>query len=210
MRKEVINFERKDLFDYYNVRSNPFIILTTKVDITNIVNYCKEHKNYYATIGYFISLVVNEMDCFKYLYEDGKIYKYDYLNVGFTDTFEDEMLGFFTCKYNKCYHSFIEDYKNTKKLFNDNHESIKLKGEGEFWLSCMPWVEFTSVIPPFDKSITIPQFIWSKFEEENGKYYTNLMIMLHHGFADGNDIKKFLEKLNDKINRFDEIISKEV
>lgn len=206
MKKEINDFKRKEIFDYYDERSNPFIIMTTKVDITPIFEYCKEHKNIYATISYFISLVVNEMDCFKYFSENGKIYKYDNLNVGFTDMFDDGEIGFFTCKFNNVYKDFIKDYKETKKRFTNNHQSIKLNGEGEFWVSCTPWNEFLSIVPPFDKSITIPQFLWCKFYEENGLVYTNLMIMIHHGFADGSHVARFIDKLNDKIRNFNEII----
>ena len=40
MRKEIENFERIDLFNNFN-RDNPFIFLTTKVNITNIYKNCK-------------------------------------------------------------------------------------------------------------------------------------------------------------------------
>lgn len=206
MKKEVKNFERKDIFDYYNERSNPFIMLTTKVDITNVFKYCEKHGNYYATLTYVISLVVNEMDCFKYLGEGGKIYKQDVLNPSFTATFSDGQIGFFTCHYNKNYHEFINEYNVTKQRFTEQHTSIKYEDEGEFWVSCTPWFTFSSVIPPFDKSITIPQFVWGKFYGEQKSVYTDLMIMIHHGFADGRHVGEFLEKLNDKINRFNEIV----
>ena len=44
MRNEVKEFKRQRLFDLYDVRSNPFLFVTTKIDITNIVNYCKIHR----------------------------------------------------------------------------------------------------------------------------------------------------------------------
>ncbi len=206
MKKEIKNFKRKEIFDYYDKRSNPFIIMTTKVDITKIYEYCNKYKNIYATISYFISLSVNEMDCFKYYSENGKIYKYDILNVGFTDMFKDGEIGFFTCRSDKKYLDFIKEYKETKKKFLDEHRSIKLNEEGEFWVSCTPWTDFLSIIPPFDKSITIPQFLWSKFYKENNRVYTNRMSMIHHGFADGSHIASFLNNLNGKIENFNEII----
>lgn len=39
MKTEITNYERIETFNYYNNKDNPFIYLTTKVDITNI------HKN---------------------------------------------------------------------------------------------------------------------------------------------------------------------
>ena len=52
MKEEIKNYSRQDLFDYYHERSNPFVIVTTKIDITKIYNYCKLHKYHYATIAY--------------------------------------------------------------------------------------------------------------------------------------------------------------
>ena len=35
MKEEIKNYCRQDLFDYYHKRSNPFVFVTTKIDITN-------------------------------------------------------------------------------------------------------------------------------------------------------------------------------
>ena len=63
MRTEVVDFKRKDLFKAYDMKENPFLYVTTKVDITNIYNKCKK---YYATISSQI---------FKKLKEDVTIYE---------------------------------------------------------------------------------------------------------------------------------------
>ena len=59
MIKEIEDFDRQELFDYYNSCTNPFIIITTKIDVTKIVEYCKLHRKFYATLGYFITKTVN-------------------------------------------------------------------------------------------------------------------------------------------------------
>ena len=38
MIKEVKDFKRKELFEHYNSADNPFVIVTTKIDITNVMN----------------------------------------------------------------------------------------------------------------------------------------------------------------------------
>ena len=70
MIKEIKNFERKELFEHYHSFSNPFAISTTKIDITNIVNYCKKHRNFYATLGFIITKTANQIDEFKYRYKE--------------------------------------------------------------------------------------------------------------------------------------------
>lgn len=202
MIKEIKDFKRKELFEHYNSADNPFIIITTKIDVTNVINYCKVHKNTYATIGYLILKTVNEMDEFKYRYKDNKIYYCDPINANFTDMYEDKSIGYYVFNYEPEYNKFISKFKSTREDFLNKNELITDNDIDEIWLSCTPWFKFSALVPPVNKKITIPQFIWDKYELVMDKYYVNLMIMVHHGFADGYHIGKFIEKLNEKISDF--------
>ena len=73
LKQEVIDYKRLDLFEYFNSKDNPYIFLTTKVEITNLYKLGKKYGNCYATIGYYIALAMNEIDDFKYRYENKKI-----------------------------------------------------------------------------------------------------------------------------------------
>lgn len=207
MRKEVKEFKRQRLFDIYDARSNPFLMFNTKLDITNIVNYCKVNKNYYATIIYVLLKTANEFDCFKYRKENGKIYKYDKLRANVTQMYNEDDIGFFYCD-GENYKEFINNFINIQDDFVKNHiiQKRQEEKEDEIWFSCEPWFEYTSLIPPFDKSITIPQFNWCKFFKEEDRTYTSLMVMIHHGFADGNHMGKFIKRLKENIDNFEEII----
>ena len=57
MKKEVKKFDRKELFDEYNKRNNPFIFITTQLDITNIYNYCKIQ--YWTVLGTAFVVILN-------------------------------------------------------------------------------------------------------------------------------------------------------
>lgn len=203
MRKEVTNFERQELFNYYNDKDNPFIYLTTKIDITNIYNKCK---NYYPTIAYIITLTVNKIDNFKYRYENNKIYKYEELKPNFTHLLDDSNIGFFACDMKEKYSEFLIEYKKVRDKFLESKKSIDNIDQGEVWFSYTPWYSISSLITPYDKSVTIPQFIWDKFNLENEKCYINLTIMVHHGFADGKHIGLFLEQLNNIIENIDDYL----
>jgi len=64
--KEITNFKRQALFNHYNSCDNPFIIITVKIDVTNVVEFCKTNKNFYGTLGYLITKTVNQIDAYKY------------------------------------------------------------------------------------------------------------------------------------------------
>ena len=200
MRTELKDFERQGLFEQYHAKDNPFLYVTTKVDITNIYNKCKK---YYATIAYFIAVALNDIDNFKYRYEDGKIYKYDKLNPNFTQMFDDKNIGYFTCQFKDTYAEFIKEYCCMQDMFQKNQKTYANEDPGEVWCSYVPWYNFSSILTPFDKRITIPQFIWDKFSFENDKTYINLSIMAHHGFVDGYHVGLFIEKFNYIIENLD-------
>lgn len=205
MKKEVKKFDRKELFDNYNKRDNPFIFVTTKLDITNIYNYCKIHKNYYASISYVLCMAINDIEEFKYQLEDGKIYKYDYINPAFVHKLDNNKIAFSNFVFEKDYDKYIKLFKEVENEVLKSNKSVKRTQDMEVWFSCTPWFKFTSLIPPFDKTIMTPQMIWDKFEFANDKCYINLMICAHHGLVDGYHIVLLIERINYYIDDFNKI-----
>ena len=53
MIKEIKDFKREKLFEHYNSCTNPFSFITTEVEVTNIVEYCKIHRNLHNLIDFF-------------------------------------------------------------------------------------------------------------------------------------------------------------
>ena len=192
--EEIKNYQRQELFDKYHSCDNPFIICTVKVDVTEIVKFCQVKRNFYATFSYIITKTINEIEEFKYRYKDGKIYYCDVINTGFTEKRNNE-IGYFTVPFVDNIDDYLKNYSDIHKKFLESNNLIE-GGLNEAWVSCVPWFSFDSLIPPFKKDVTIPQFIWDKYENLDGKYYLNLMIMTHHGFTDGYHVGKFIELLN--------------
>lgn len=202
MIKEVKDFKRKELFDHYNDCDNPFIICTTKIDVTNIVKYCKIHRNFYATMGYIVTKTANQIEQFKYRYKGDKIYYCDIIKSNYTQIKDDETIGFFDVPYTENFEEYIENFIDIQEEFKKDNELLIENDLDEIWISCEPWFTFTSLIPPLNKKISIPQVIWDKYEENDGRYSLNLMITIHHGFADGYHVGQFFNLLKENINEF--------
>lgn len=203
MMREVKDFKRKEVFEHFNRCDNPFIIMTTKIDVTNIVKYCKVNKNFYATLGFLVTKTVNSIEAFKYRYDENYNILYcDVVNSNYTDLMYEENIGFFDVPFKEDFKEYMDGYLSIKnKFLNDKY----FKSESVLdviWMSCFPWNTFNSLIPPFNKKVSIPQFIWDKYTLENDKYFINLMIMVNHGFADGLHIAKFIDLLNENIKNF--------
>lgn len=201
MIKEIQNFHRKELFEWYNKCHNSYLYLTTKIDVTNVVNYCKIHKKFYATMGYLVTKAANQVDAFKYRYQDGKFYYCNPVKSNFTEMVNDDEISFFGMPHFDYLDEYVNEFIKRQKALKNGDFKLEDKMD-EIWISCFPWFSFSSIMTPNRKSATIPQFIWDKFVEENGRYYVNLMIMGHHGFIDGNHIAKYIATLNNIIKDF--------
>ena len=201
---DVSKWERYDLFRHYEEDTNPFVILTTPLDITNAYNIAKEtNSSMYATLGYLITKVVNKVDGFRYRKEDNEIVVYDHINANFTENIHDGKIGFFTVKDDNSYKEFVDCFESKRNnLFEVKKNDPSIIHYDEIWMSCVPWFEFNGVIPPFNKDNSIPQFIWDKFKKEEDKVTIHLMLLVHHGFIDGYGIGKFINLLQEEINNF--------
>ncbi|MBO4246178.1 MAG: hypothetical protein J5892_05540 [Bacilli bacterium] len=195
-------WDRKDLFMHYDSCNNPFIYLTIPIDITNLYHFSKENNYpFYPTMGYVINKAVNQVDAFKYRKVDDEIIFYENINSNYTEMINEEKIGYFKVNYNSNFKAYIDEYNNQlKALKNGLLTSVDTLNHDEIWFSCAPWFNFTSLITPFNKETTIPQFIWDKFNKENDQVSINLMIMVHHGFADGYQINRFIKILETEIN----------
>ena len=131
-------------------------------------------------------------------FANGKIYYCDIINSNYTQMHDDE-IGYFSVPFISDIAEYTKTFLEKEKLFKES-SSLNEGSIDEIWLSCTPWFSFSSLIPPFNKDIPIPQFIWDKYELINDKYYLDLMIMTHHGFTDGYHINKFIELLQKNIS----------
>ncbi len=196
--KEVLDFKREELFKHFHSMQNPYIIITVPIKVTNLVKYSQIHKHFNALFGYYIGQVVNETEPFRYRYIDNKYYLCDRVGVSFTQLV-DETVYFFDC-YEETKEKFIKEYEEKQAQVKTTKQSQAKEQQDAIWVSCTPWFKFTALVPPFDKNLTIPQFIWDKYEQKEDEYYCNLLIMVHHGFADGYQVSQFIDKLENTLN----------
>lgn len=206
-RKKIINnYKRSTVYNTYNNRDCPFCFITTKIDITNIVKYCKKYKNYYATIGWTIMMATNDIFEMRVKYEGGQFYEYNIMHPEFMLPFKNDVAGCLGCEMKYDYNEFIQEFNKQKRNFEETQKNIYCKDKGAIWISCEPWMEISSIIPPFDKTIDFQRFIWDKIKKEKGRYYVNLLIMFHHGYLDGQQVGQFLDKFKYYEGKFKNLI----
>lgn len=195
-----IDFDRKEIFKHYHECNNPFLIITVPICVTNVVNFCHTHRHFYATMGYLITKSANLIDAFKYRYKEGEFYFCDRVISNYTQIKKDGNIGYYDVPDITDYDEYIKVQSEIENEFINRNEYSCESELNEIWLSCAPWFSYTGLITPFNKEVTIPQFIWDKYTKDGDNYTVHLTILVHHGFADGLHIAKFIDKLNENIS----------
>ena len=195
-------WNRYETFTHYDSRTNPFLIISTTIDITNIYEYSKRHcLSMYATVGYFISKTANEFEGFKIRKENDEFVLYNNIIPNFTESINGENVYFFDVDFDEDLNKFNEEFNKLRDIYKKQGIVFKCK-PNEIWMSCAPWFSFNTITPPYSHDLLIPQFIWDKFNKDNNKVTTNLMVMVHHGFMDGYQLGMFYKKLEENIRNF--------
>ena len=197
-------WERYDLFKHYDDSDNPFIIITIPIDVTNLYHYTKSNNvSFYCTMGYVLNKAVNKIDGFKYRKINDEIVYYDNIRSNYTDMINENLIGYFSIDYSDDFNKYVVDFNQTRNdLFNGKIKNVDTTRYDEVWFSCAPWFNFNSLVTPFNKKVTIPQFIWDRFRFNDNKVEVNLMIMVHHGFIDGFQLNKAIKIIEEEINNF--------
>ena len=204
--KELKNFERKKLFDYYNSKDNPFLFVVTEIDVTKVLSVTKKLKtSFYASMGYLVVTALNQIENFKLRFCNGKFFCCDNLNSNYVQMLNENEIGFFAFAHTENYFDYIKNFKTAQKDCLSGKQVAKNSNE-EVWLSCVPWFQFTGLITPFQKTQTTPQIIWDKYEKRGRKFFLHIMIMAHHGFVDGFHVSKFVENLKNNILNFENVL----
>ena len=75
--------------------------------------------------------------------------------------------------------------------------------ENTFPVSMIPWTSFEGFNLNLKKGYDylLPIFTFGKYYEEGGKYYIPLSIQVHHAVCDGFHVCRFLDELQDLLNK---------
>ncbi len=206
-----VNFakwERKKMFDLFDVYDEPFFNITANVEIVNLPAFCKNNDLSFNLTTIFISQkVINTIPEFKMRIAEGSIRLYGKVNCGSTIFMPDKTFSF-------CYYPYNSDLKLFDK--KGKNDIKKLKEEGDFdprheelnlvYYSTLPWIKFTSIKHPrrFGKVDSIPKIVFGKWFKENGKCFIPVSTEAHHGLLDGYHIGLYFNGMEDEFKKLTE------
>lgn len=201
---DIENWERKEFYEHFINEVVCTYSVTVNLDITNL-----KGQRLYPAMIWLITKTVNEMPEFRTSLRKDGLGIYDSMHPMYT-VFNEQNKNFsgIWSYFSDDYKEFLKNYEEDSGKYSNSTRYTPKDGtpENSFNISMLPWVGFTSVnINVYDEGkFLLPIFTMGKFFEQDGKRLLPFSIQVHHAVCDGYHIGKFVELIQEKINRFGE------
>jgi len=202
----VLNWYRKNQFDFFNNYEDPFFNVSANLEVTNLYRYCKENGLSISLANLYFTLEsANSIEEFKLRIIDKEVYLYNKIHIGSTVLNEDNTFSF--CYFNfensllefdKKGHQVLENHKKNKK-FAPREEEFDL-----IHCSTLPWISFTGFKHARNGNegqIGIPKIVFGKMFDEGKLKKIPISVEVHHALMDGFHVAQFLNIFQEKINQ---------
>lgn len=153
---------------------------------------------------YVITQSANEIENFRYRFEEGQVVLYEELKTSFTYLNKETNLLMNVIVPMK---ENIEDYL---KLAQQTIEAQKVYFTGpvendSYQFSAIPWIRFTHIshTESGKKDQAVPMFDWGKFYDIGNKKMMPFSIQAHHSFVDGVHMGMLAEVLQKRLNEIE-------
>lgn len=197
------NWSRKEYFEHYFSNVPCTYSMTTKLDITKII---ESKKKLYPAMLYYLTTIVNRHVEFRIAFnKDNELGVYDEMLPCYTIFHKDtETFSNLWTVYCKDYEEFYKMYENDLRQYGNQKGMFGKPDVPDncFTVSMIPWVSFEGFNLNLQKGYDylLPIFTMGKYYEENGRILLPLAIQVHHAVCDGFHLFRFINELQELIN----------
>lgn len=191
---------RKDTYLFFKNFEKPYYAVTTQVDITQTFRFFEDHQiSKYNGFLWIIAAAANSVDELKTrIRDDETVVLHDLVDPSFTVLSDQQNLAFCTVRYDMAIPSFFNHVNTGTRQVKENPNLEDEPGRDDLiFVSCLPWVNFTSITHPMsaDSTDCIPRISWGKFCVTPEQITMPVNIQVHHGLADGFHLGLFFKKM---------------
>lgn len=201
---DIENWKRKIHFQVFKDYLEPAFCITFEVDITDFLNYIKEHElSFTLAMTHAVAKIANQIEEFRYRFLDGQVVLFDQVDTSLTYLeSETELFKVITAPYMD---NLTEYVRHTKNIIEEQKAYFTGPlGVDIIQCSPLPWISFSHISHTNSGKGQngTPLIDWGKFVERDGHYYMPVSVQAHHSFVDGIHVGKFSEQLQEYLNSF--------
>ena len=197
-------YERRAHFDYFRSLQYPYVGVTADIDVTHVVEFCKEHKcSFYLTILHLAALAADGVPERRQRISDDRIVEYDQCPTSHTERTEGAAYCYCTVHHHMDLQDYYEKAEEARAACKENGIEEDDDVESMYFISTLPWLHYSSLIQPVaggDESN--PRITWGRYTRtESGRIMMPMSILAHHALVDGAQSGEFYENLEREIGK---------
>jgi len=187
-------WSRKQLYDFFIDYKIPFFSTTVNIDVTEILNWCRQNKKSFSLACWFgCQRAINSIDEFRYRLRDDKVWVHDRISIGTTIPNPDNTFRFCYFPFNEKFDQFSEVAKALITSPPPEELDPEPTRDDLIYGSTFPWMHFTSVTHPLKlvKNDCVPMITFGAYKEFNGRMMMPVAVEVHHALMDGVHVGQF-------------------
>jgi len=200
-RIDMRTWSRREPYRYFSGMQWPYCSLTCEVTVTPARAFMKGRGiGSYLGMICLVAKAANQVPELRLRIEDGDVCEHEVVHPSFTVQNDSGRLAFCQARYSEDPNEFLPltraDMDRTKRL---PEPPLQSAGNDRLYLSCLPWVHFTSVSHPMNMTPqdSIPRITWGRFQPKGDETVLAVDLLVHHGLADGAHMAQFMLKLEE-------------
>ena len=193
---------RADAFSLWMSSPMPMVTLVKTFDVSKAVKHCKRHNmSFNMLLCWCIGKAASKMEEFYMLPENGKLFRYDRLAINVI--VENSKGGINSCDipFNDDLQQFNRDYLTLTAQASNESKSIMLDDYMIIGTSAMIQTELDCIVNQYTDKFCNPMVMWGKYRKGWFKTTLPISFQFHHVQMDGGHGARFLECLQDEINK---------
>ena len=180
----------------------PMVTLVKTFDVSRLVKVCKKSgMKFNALLCWCIGKAASQVEEFYTLPVDGKLYRYDKLAINVI--VENSKGGICSCDipFTDDLRQFNSNYLRLTAQAASECKSAFLKDHMVIGTSAMIQTELDCIVNQYTDQFSNPMVMWGKYRQGLFKTTLPVSFQFHHVQMDGGHAARFLERLQNEINK---------
>jgi chloramphenicol O-acetyltransferase type A len=205
---DLASWDRAIHYNFFKNMDYPQYNICMNIDVTHFLNAVKSRKlSFYYAMIYLATYAANETEELRYRIRDNQVILHDRIHPSFTELTEgDKYFKIVTVDMADSLEKFISEAKKKSENQKEYFPMNDMAGRDDLvYITCLPWISFTHISHTINmnKNDCVPRISWGKYFPENGKVMLPFSVQVHHSFADGVHVAKYVERLQELLNSFE-------
>ena len=189
---------RRDQYAYFRSLANPYVGVTVNVDVTALMEWTKAgHSNFFLTFLYAVVWAANSVPELRRRIRGEQVVEYENCPSSHTVALDNGAYCYCQLETNKPLKDFLTYAAEAQKRAREHPSLDDGDSESLFFVSCVPWLSYTSIIQPVPAPAdSNPRITWGKYFRQGEQTLMPVTLLAHHALVDGIHIARFYEALD--------------